>query len=284
MCSSENDRLADEITELASHIHAATCRWLGLVAEFERRQGWGEWGCRSCAHWLSWRCSISPAAAREHVRVALRLQELPLIREAFGQGRLSYSQVRALSRVETVAREEELLSLARHATAAQLERLVRAYRGVVARARAAGDGGPERYLTWDHADDGSLLLHARLPAEEGAVVLAALQAAVERLADGASGEAPALDPAEAARSSPVPRRRLRSEPLPRKRARSSPLPRKRRRLSPLPRKRCRLSPLPRKHRPSARFRGSASAGRAARRRSGVDGRHPAGTRAQRARR
>jgi len=46
------------------------------------------------------------------------------------------------------------------------------------------------YLTWDHADDGSLLLRARLPAEEGAVVLAALRSAVRRLADGASAEAP----------------------------------------------------------------------------------------------
>src|SRR5918994_4504380 len=181
MCSSDTDRLADEITELASHIHAATCRWLGLVAEFDRRGGWGEWGCRSCAHWISWRCGISPVAAREHVRVAARLGELPLIRGAFAEGRLSYSQVRALTRVEKVAAEEELLSLARHATAAQLERLLRAYRGVVARARAGEGGGPERWVRWDHADDGSLLLRARLPAEEGAVVLAALQAGVERL-------------------------------------------------------------------------------------------------------
>src|SRR5215210_768710 len=180
--------------------------WLGLVAQFDRRQGWGDWGCRSCSHWLSWRCSISPAAAREHVRVALRLEELPLIRGAFAEGRLSYSQVRALTRVEQVAKEEELLSLARHATAAQLERLVRAYRGVVARARATADGGPERYVTWDHADDGSLLLHARLPAEEGAVVLAALQAGVERLAEGASAEAPTAQgaSAEAPRRSPSP--------------------------------------------------------------------------------
>src|SRR5687767_1097599 len=190
MCSSENDRSADEITALALHIHAATCRWLGLVAEFERRGGWGEWGCRSCAHWLSWRCGIGPVAAREHVREALRLERLPLIRGAFAEGRLSYSQVRALTRVENVAKEEELLSLARHATAAQLERLVRAYRGVAARVRAAADGGPERYVTWTHADDGSLLLHARLPAEEGAVVLAALQAGVESLTEGASAEAP----------------------------------------------------------------------------------------------
>src|SRR5215207_4889588 len=195
MCSKENNRLADEITELASHIHAATCRWLGLVAEFDTRGGWGEWGCRSCSHWLSWRCSISPVAAREHVRVAHRLEELPLIRAAFSDGRLSYSQVRALTRVEQVEREEELLSLARHATAAQLERLVRAYRGVVARAVAGG--GADRYVTWDHADDGSLLLRARLPAEEGAIVLAALQSALER---GASAEAPVIEgaPAEAA--------------------------------------------------------------------------------------
>ena len=104
--------------------------------------------------------------------------------------------MRALTRVEKVAQEEELLSLARHATAAQLERLVRAYRGVVARARAASDGGggPERFVTWDHAEDGSLLLHARLPAEEGAVVLAALQAGVERLGEGAfARRAPAIE-------------------------------------------------------------------------------------------
>jgi hypothetical protein len=197
MCSKENNRLADEITELACHIHAATCRWLGLVAEFDTRGGWGEWGCRSCSHWLSWRCSISPVGAREHVRVAHRLEELPLIRGAFAEGRLSYSQVRALTRVENVEREEELLSLARHATAALLERLVRAYHGVVARARVAAGGGPDRYVTWDHADDGSLLLRARLPAEEGAVVLAALQAAVER---GASAEASVIEgaPMEAA--------------------------------------------------------------------------------------
>ena len=138
--------LEREITELASHIHAATCRWLGLVAEFDRREGWADWGCRSCAHWVSWRCGIAPVAAREHVRVARRLESLPLVRSAFGEGRLSYSKVRALTRVEEVEREEDLLSLAEHATAAQLERLVRAYRGVVAVERSE----PERWVAWSH--------------------------------------------------------------------------------------------------------------------------------------
>jgi hypothetical protein len=59
---------------------------------------------------VSWQCGVAPVAAREHVRVARRLQELPLIREAFAAGQLSYSKVRALTRVEDVAREQELLA------------------------------------------------------------------------------------------------------------------------------------------------------------------------------
>src|SRR5918992_112412 len=128
MCSHETvplERLEPQITQLASQIHADTCRWLCLVAEYDAREGWAQWGCRSCAHWVSWRCGAAPGAAREHVRVARRLTELPLIRRAFSEGRLSFSKVRALTRVGDVEREDDLLELARHATAAQLERLVR---------------------------------------------------------------------------------------------------------------------------------------------------------------
>ena len=94
-------RLEQEITELAGHINAATARWLTLVGEFDRREGWAEWGCRSCTHWLSYRCGLSPAAAREQVRVARLLADLPQIRTAFGGGELCYSQVRAITRVAT---------------------------------------------------------------------------------------------------------------------------------------------------------------------------------------
>ena len=120
--------LEREITALACEIHAATCRWLGLVAEYDAREGWAQWGCQSCAHWVAWQCAIAPGAAREHVRVARRLSELPLIRAAFAAGELSYSKVRALTRVENLQREQDLLDLARHATASQLERIVRGYR------------------------------------------------------------------------------------------------------------------------------------------------------------
>ncbi len=166
--------LEHEICQLASDMTAGMARWLALVGEFDRRDGWNDWsGCRSTVGWIAWRCALSPRAAREHVRVARALAALPRVRAAFESGRLSYSKVRVLTRVAEPDSESDLLELAEHATAAQLERMLRAFRRVSpAEAQAAHEN---RHLTWHWDEDGSLCLRARLPAEEGALVLAALQ-------------------------------------------------------------------------------------------------------------
>lgn len=178
--------LENEICELAGHIAAATCRWLLLIAEFDQRQGWAQWGVNSCAHWLSWRCGIGLVTGRAHVRVARRLLELPLVRAAFSRGELSYSKVRALARVATPETEGDFLEIARHGTGAQLEKLVRGYAGALA---ATVDHAQEVYkrhhlvVSWD--DDGSFRLQAKLSPEDGALVLAALKAADETGRGGA---------------------------------------------------------------------------------------------------
>ncbi len=194
--------LEREICELAAHIAAATCRWLELLAEFDDRGGWAEWGIKSCAHWLSWRCSLGLRAAREHVRVAHRLKELPLVKEAFSRGELSYCKVRALTRVATPVTEAGLLEIARHATGAQLEKLVRGYAGALSATLGAAQRAIEgRYLRWNWEDDGSLRLEARLPADDGAVVLNALRAAEAERSDGEMREEPMLaSPAGARRA------------------------------------------------------------------------------------
>jgi hypothetical protein len=112
------DELADEIATLAAHIHAATRRLLLLVAEFDRRRGWELGGHRSCAHWLSYRTGIDLGAAREKVRVARRLEGLPETSAAMARGELSFSQVRALTRVARPDTERELVERARGATTA----------------------------------------------------------------------------------------------------------------------------------------------------------------------
>ena len=183
------ERLESEITELAAHLNAAECRWLLLVAEFDRREGWATWECRSCASWLNWKCGIDLGAARERVRVARRLGELPSITAAFGAGQLSYSKVRALTRVATTDNEEALLEMARAGTASHLERIVRAYRAALGREDLdqANHVHEQRFVEWHCDDDGALVVRARLSAEQGALVHKALELAA-RAEEGVSAE------------------------------------------------------------------------------------------------
>ena len=114
------ERLVDELTGLFSTLSAGEARFVALVGEFDELGGWADGQTRTCAHWLNWKLGIAMPAARERVRVARALRELPLLAGAFGEGRLSYSKVRAVTRVATQATEETLLGFALYATAAQL--------------------------------------------------------------------------------------------------------------------------------------------------------------------
>jgi Domain of unknown function (DUF222) len=148
------ERLEAQICELAGHLAAATCRFLVLLANFDARRGWASWEMRSCAEWLSWKCQMSPGAAREHVRVARALPDLPVISAEFGTGRLSYAKVRALTRIATPENEAGLAEIAGPMTGSQLERFARAHRQVSqaddAAARCGGGwrGGSRRTGRW----------------------------------------------------------------------------------------------------------------------------------------
>ncbi|MGH9626058.1 MAG: DUF222 domain-containing protein, partial [Bryobacteraceae bacterium] len=173
--------LEAQITELTGHLNAATYYWLTLIAEFDRREGWGGDGATpSCAHWLNWKCGIDLGAARERVRVAHALEKLPKISSAMREGRLSYSKVRAITRVASEATEEVFLQIAIYGTAHHVEKLVRVFR----RAKEAEELSREaqqqerRGVMWFHEPDGSLVIKATLPAEAGALFIKALETAV----------------------------------------------------------------------------------------------------------
>src|SRR5262245_53048172 len=115
--------LEAQLTELAGHLNAASYRWLSLLADFDRRDGWSDGGTQSCAHWLNWRLGIDLGAAREKLRVAHALEKLPRISGAMARGELSYSKVRAITRVASAETEECLLNIALHGTASHVETL-----------------------------------------------------------------------------------------------------------------------------------------------------------------
>ena len=129
----------------------------------------------SCAQWLSWKCQMSSGAAREHVRVARALRDLPVIRAGFAAARLSYAKVRALTRIATPDTEAGLAEIAGPMTGNQLERFARAHRQVSHADDAAAR--IRRRLAWRFEDDGSLAGTFRLPPLQGAVLLKALRAA-----------------------------------------------------------------------------------------------------------
>jgi hypothetical protein len=181
------DELEAELATLASHLYAGTCRWLELVCELDRRGDFAGSGQGSLAGWLAWRCGLAPRAAREHVRVARCLPELPLIHQAFARGELSYAKVRALTRVATSENEQELLELAHVMTAAQLERAVRAYRRVTTEEACELQEGASLSVFWEA--DGSLALHGRLAPEDGALLLRALEAVRDALWQQGRGSA-----------------------------------------------------------------------------------------------
>jgi hypothetical protein len=195
--------LESELLGLAGHIAAAECRFLQLLGEFDERGGWAGDGILSCAHWLSWRAGMSRRIAAERLRVAHALRNLPRISAAFAAGRVSYSKVRALTRITgtdtaTLTRiaadiaagttdlphttiadpdtaEQVLLNLALCGTASHVETIVRAVRR---QHTPPEDLAARRSLTWHWDEDGSLILRGRLTPDAGAAFISAIEALV----------------------------------------------------------------------------------------------------------
>jgi hypothetical protein len=174
------DDLDLEIRRLARQMNAETYRMLMLVRAFDDRFGFAKWGLRNCAEWLAWRCGLSLSAAREKVRTAQALRSLPTISAAFADGRLSYSKVRALTRVAANHDEDLLLAYALDATASQVEDRCRQLRNAepesVHHARQAWE---RRSLTvFRDRARGCVRITVELPEADGELVARAVEYAV----------------------------------------------------------------------------------------------------------
>ena len=201
------ERLGDCIAELSARIQAATYELLVLIRQFDEANGWST--CVSCAHWLSWRTGLAPGAARGHVRVARALGKLPKLSDAMRRGVVSYSKVRAVTRVATPETEQALLDVALCGTAAHVEQVVRGWRRVDRAAEQVEDRvrhAARSLSTWVD-DDGMVVVRGRLTPEVGAVLRRALEAACDQAQQADSsrnaareveGDTTAADMAEAA--------------------------------------------------------------------------------------
>ncbi len=164
------------IQQGAANLTAFEHDWLLAVAEFDRRGGWKLWECQSCAAWLSWQVGLDIRAAHEKVRVARALERFPVIAAAMATGQVSYSKVRAITRIATPECEQALVDMALAGTTNHVERIVSAYRRAepIAVEREQVQHA-RRSLIHRIDDDGSVVITVRLPAEAGATVLSAIE-------------------------------------------------------------------------------------------------------------
>ncbi len=214
------DALGGQIAEMSAHIDAAMHRLLTAIRDFDIAAGWQVQGALSCAHWLAWRVGWDLRTARERVRVARKLAELPLVDEQLRTGAMSYSQARAISRVATADNEALWVAHAKHMPASQLDTLCRAYQnvraydqthdamteamteamtGAVLAARVAA----MRTVTRRSLDNGMVKFEVVLASDEAAIVWAALNAGIAKAGTDLTPEEQTPAEAPGAESSPA---------------------------------------------------------------------------------
>jgi len=175
LCTVSNDHLESEVAVLSAQLDAAEHRLLTLIRELDRRERHRDHGLPSMVAWLSWRVGLGPVAAREKVRVAKALAVLPEIDLAFSRAEVSYSKVRAMTRIATPETEAKLSHMARKGSAAQLETLCRGVEQVTGTS-------PDALARWVRSrpcKEGMVRIEIRVHADEAALLMKAIDAAVE---------------------------------------------------------------------------------------------------------
>ncbi len=181
--SDEREARMDRVAVLYARITAATREFLVALAESDRHGDWAEEGFASCAEWLAWRIGVTRNTANEKVRAARALEALPRTSEAMARGELSFSKVRALTRVATRENESALLELARAGSAANLERVVRGWKRLSREDEAAWERARHRRRCFSvfPDEDGMYVVRGRLTPEVAAVLMRAVEAAGDAL-------------------------------------------------------------------------------------------------------
>jgi len=179
--SPQNQARALEVEELLGRLsaqaHASMAGVALAAAEFDELGGWCDGGIRSFPHWLTINMGFDPHTGKELLRVGHALKNLPLIAAAFAAGQLSFDKVRQITTVATPDTDELMLEIGRGASGSQLERICRSLRRIK---ELESPGHDQKQLArrglWTHFDeDGMLRLVAKLPAEDAAVVIAAIE-------------------------------------------------------------------------------------------------------------
>ncbi len=179
----EIEALDAEIGKLGRTINSANYQLMVLIREFDERAGWAKWGFSDALAWLKWRCDLSTGAARDKLRMAHALKELPLISDAFSTGKLSYTKVRAITRIATPANEAELIDMALRITARHVEEHCKQRRNAQKKSTAAANRANEKrdIRIWQDPSGDTVHFSIELAVDDATVIEKALEKAAVQL-------------------------------------------------------------------------------------------------------
>jgi hypothetical protein len=124
-----SQELAAMIEELGRTVSATQRALLAGVAEFDQAGSWRGDGAVSMVAWLTERCGVSGGTARIWVRAAARLESLPHLADALGDGSLSLDAVAPLAEVATPETDARLAADSLDWTVKQVKELAASLRG-----------------------------------------------------------------------------------------------------------------------------------------------------------
>ena len=178
-----DEELDRSVAALCGVLHATTASMVGILAGVLERGAWAEPGVRSPAHWVTWRCGVSTARARSWVQMAERMDELPVVFEAFRAGELAEDQVVVLVGLLPAEHDAAGAALAKELSAPVLRRTLRDY---PFRPPTEAPEDERRSASFVFGDEGTFTLSASLPGDEGALVERALCKARDDLVEDCS--------------------------------------------------------------------------------------------------
>ena len=85
---------------------------LADIAEFDRAEAWRGDGAGSMTVWVTEQCGVSASTARQWVRAATDLAELPVLSESLASGEMSLDKVAPLAEVASPETEADIRSAA----------------------------------------------------------------------------------------------------------------------------------------------------------------------------
>ncbi len=181
--------LQAEVAATVGILNASHARLVELTAEALAADLWCQAGVHTPVQWLVWQAGVAPAHARQVVKVASRVAELPAMACAVQTGELSLDQAAVVAQHCPAGFDRDVVTVAVNATVPQLHRILGRYRFAEPEPDAGAEPEPDRTahrdetrrLSFGGGDDGNWHLNATLPADEGAVIEAALAAKRDEL-------------------------------------------------------------------------------------------------------